>query len=130
GIMEATANSDQITLRNKEDTLTLDEDSKEHIMGDMYFKTADDSDNLRFYPMVEYTISGEEPTPQPDTIPATDTDGDGVPDVWDADNSTPAGYWVNPHGIGRMWGDMNGDGWLTSVDALLILQAAAGKIGL
>jgi len=25
---------------------------------------------------------------------------------------------------------MNGDGWLTSVDALMILQAAAGKTGL
>ena len=56
--------------------------------------------------------------------------GDGVPDVWDADNSTPAGYWVNSDGIGRMWGDMNGDGRLTSVDALMILQAAVGKIEL
>ncbi len=99
-------------------------------MGDMYFKTADDSDNLRFYPFVERTIGGVAPTPPPATIPATDTDGDGVPDVWDADNSTPAGYWVNPQGIGRMWGDMDGDGWLTSVDALMILQAVAGKIGL
>ena len=57
----------------------------------------------------------------------TDTDGDGVPDVWDADNSTPAGYWVNSDGIGRMWGDMNGDGRLTSVDALMILQMAVGR---
>ena len=65
-----------------------------------------------------------------DTISAADTDGDGVPDVWDVDNSTPSGYWVNPQGIGRRWGDMNGDGKLTSVDALMILQAAAGKIGL
>ena len=54
----------------------------------------------------------------------TDTDGDGVPDVWDTDNSTPAGYWVNSDGVGRRWGDMNGDGKLTSVDALMILQAA------
>ena len=58
----------------------------------------------------------------------TDTDGDGVPDVWDVDNSTPPGYWVNSHGVGRMWGDMNGDGKLTSVDALMILQAAARGI--
>jgi len=65
-----------------------------------------------------------------DTISAADTDGDGVPDVWDVDNSTPSGYWVNSDGIGRRWGDMNGDGELTSVDALMILQAAAGKIGL
>ena len=62
------------------------------------------------------------------TIPDTDTDRDGVPDVWDADNSTQEGYWVNPQGIGRMWGDMNGDGKLTSVDALMILQAATGRI--
>jgi outer membrane protein assembly factor BamB len=46
----------------------------------------------------------------PVTCIPTDTDGDGVPDVWDVDNSTPAGYWVNSQGIGRMWGDMNGDG--------------------
>ncbi|PXF60054.1 MAG: hypothetical protein C4B59_10075 [Candidatus Methanogaster sp.] len=65
-----------------------------------------------------------------DFIPATDTDGDGVPDVWDMDNSTSTGYWTDPQGIGRMWGDMNGDGKLTSVDALMILQAAVGKISL
>jgi hypothetical protein len=64
------------------------------------------------------------------TISATDSDNDGVPDVWDLDNSTPAGYWVNSDGIGRMWGDMNGDGKLTSVDALMILRAAVGKIDL
>jgi hypothetical protein len=29
-----------------------------------------------------------------------------------------------------MWGDMNGDGKLTSADALMILQAAAGAIKL
>jgi hypothetical protein len=53
-----------------------------------------------------------------------------VPDVWDVDNSMQEGYWVNPQGIGWMWGDMNGDGWLTSADAPMILQAVAGKIGL
>ena len=42
------------------------------------------------------------------TEPNTDTDGDGVPDVWDLDNSTPTGYWTDPQGVGRMWGDMNG----------------------
>ena len=62
-----------------------------------------------------------------DIIIITDTDHDGVPDVWDMDNSTPAGYWVNSDGVGRMWGDMNGDGRLTSVDALMILQTAVGR---
>jgi len=57
-----------------------------------------------------------------------DTDNDGVPDMWDLDNSTPAGYWTDSDGRGRMWGDMNGDGKLTSADALMLLQAVIGKI--
>ena len=121
GAMEvSTASSAEIVLTNDATTIDLDLDTREHIMGDVYFKTADDdaNDHIRFYPYVEYT--------EPDT----DTDGDGVPDVWDADNSTPAGYYVNSNGIGRRWGDMNGDGVLTSVDALMILQAAVGKIEL
>ncbi len=59
-------------------------------------------------------------------IPSADTDNDGVPDAWDKELDTPAGRWVNQQGIGRMLGDMNGDGELTSVDALMILQAAVG----
>jgi len=59
-------------------------------------------------------------------IPAADADNDGVPDAWDKELDTPAGRWVNQQGIGRMLGDMNGDGELTSVDALMILQAAVG----
>ena len=59
-----------------------------------------------------------------------DIDDDGVPDIWDLDNSTPAGYWTDSDGRGRMWGDMNGDGKLTSEDALLLLQAVVGKIDL
>ncbi len=57
-----------------------------------------------------------------------DIDDDGVPDIWDLDNSTPAGYWTDSDGRGRMWGDMNGDGKLTSADALMLLQAVVGKI--
>ncbi len=94
-------------------------------MGNMYFETADD-DILRFYPF----IGGEETEEEEDTIPAIDTDNDGVPDAWDLDNSTPAGYWTDADGCGRMWGDMNDDGELTSVDALMILQAVVGKIDL
>ena len=57
-----------------------------------------------------------------------DIDDDGVPDIWDLDNSTPADYWTDSDGRGRMWGDMNGDGKLTSADALMLLQAVVGKI--
>ncbi|MEA3323774.1 MAG: hypothetical protein U9Q37_01350 [Euryarchaeota archaeon] len=57
-----------------------------------------------------------------------DIDDDGVPDIWDLDNSTPAGYWTDSDGRGRMWGDMNGDGKLTSADAFMLLQAVVGKI--
>nr|QNO47099.1 hypothetical protein ONOHIMFI_00025 [Methanosarcinales archaeon ANME-2c ERB4] len=57
-----------------------------------------------------------------------DIDNDGVPDMWDLDNSTPADYWTDSDGRGRMWGDMNGDGKLTSADALMLLQAVVGKI--
>nr|QNO42347.1 major S-layer protein [Methanosarcinales archaeon ANME-2c ERB4]QNO43115.1 major S-layer protein [Methanosarcinales archaeon ANME-2c ERB4]QNO45237.1 major S-layer protein [Methanosarcinales archaeon ANME-2c ERB4] len=131
GAMEVmTASTSMLVLKNDETTIDLDPGTTEHIMGDMYFKTADDDTAIRFYPFVERTIGGEEPTPPPETIPATDSDHDGVPDVWDADNSTQEGYWVNPQGIGRMPGDMNGDGRLTSVDALMILQATVGKIDL
>ena len=124
-----TADGTTVILRN-DNSIVLYGDEVIDVCGGVKFNVADDDDTIRFYPFVERTIGGEEPTPPPGTIPDTDTDRDGVPDVWDSDNSTPAGYWVNPQGIGRMWGDMNGDGWLTSVDALTILQAAAGNIGL
>ncbi len=63
-------------------------------------------------------------------INITDSDGDGVIDILDWDNNTPSEYWTDSHGRGRMWGDMNGDGELTSADALMILQAAASAIKL
>jgi S-layer protein (TIGR01567 family) len=126
GNMEVkTASSSQIVLKNDGD-IDLTKNTDVEIMNDMYFKVAD-SDTVRFYPFVERTINGTVPTP-PETIPADDVDDDGVPDVWDMDNSTPQGYWTDSDGIGRRWGDMNGDGKLTSVDALMILQAVAGKI--
>lgn len=80
------------------------------------------------------TVGTEESNPPRPPIPtyirSIDTDDDGVPDVWDMDNSTPTEYWTDRQGVGRMWGDMNGDGKLTSVDALMILQAAAEAISL
>jgi len=125
GVMEVTdAQASHITLENKDTAVTLDQDSTVDIFGNLKFKVAD-SDTLRFYPMVEYVIGegvAEEPKP-----PFPDTDGDGVPDSWDLDNSTPAGYWTDSRGRGRMFGDMNGDGKLSSVDALMILQYAVGK---
>jgi len=61
GAMEVmTANGNEIILKNEDNTLDLSKDTTEHIMGKMYFKTADDADHIRFYPLVEYTI-GEAP---------------------------------------------------------------------
>ncbi len=121
-----TASSAGLILRNDE-TIDLNAGNTEHIMKDMYFKVAD-NDTVRFYPFVERTIRAAVPEPEEEDI--SDTDGDGVPDVWDKEPGTPQGYMVNSDGVGRKWGDMNGDGKITSVDALTILQAAAGKIGL
>ena len=53
-----------------------------------------------------------------------DSDADGVPDAWDVEPNTPVGYWTDSRGRGRLRGDMNGDGKLSSVDALMILQMA------
>ncbi|MEA1944304.1 MAG: S-layer protein domain-containing protein, partial [Euryarchaeota archaeon] len=129
GAMEAvTVSTTNVVLMNYDTPIDLDRDTTEHIMGNMYFKTADDDTAIRFYPYVEYTIGGG--GGGGGTCNITDSDHDGVPDVWDADNSTTPGHWVNSDGIGRRWGDMNGDGELTSVDALMILQAAVGKIDL
>jgi len=59
GEMEVrTASKSEIVLTNDDNTVDLDADSKEHIMGNMYFIIADNDDEdtvLRFYPMVELT---------------------------------------------------------------------------
>lgn len=120
GVMEVkTASSSHVILRN-DCPLDLDKDSEKHIMGKIYFKTADNDTTLRFYP-----FGG---APPDRTVPVTDFDSDGVPYAWDEEPDTPAGYWTDSGGRGRMLGDMNGDGRLTSVDALMILQAAVGNI--
>jgi hypothetical protein len=136
GSMEVvTASSAGITLINDE-TIDLDAGATEQIMEDMYFRVAD-NDTVRFYPFVERTIneaSGgggcDDICPPDEGYTINDNDRDGVPDIWDKEPSTSVGYWVNSQGIGRKWGDMNGDGKITSADALMLLQAAAGKIGL
>jgi S-layer protein (TIGR01567 family) len=123
-----TASSSQIVLKNDDD-LDLSKNTDVEIMKKMFFKVAD-NDTVRFYPFVEHTIRGAVPAPEEPEESISDADGDGVPDVWDKEPDTPQDYWVNSDGIGRRWGDMNGDGKLTSVDAFMLLQAAAGKIGL
>ena len=57
-----------------------------------------------------------------------DTDNDGVIDLLDQEGDTPPDSWVDRFGRAVMRGDVNGDGKLTSGDALMILQAAAGTI--
>ena len=57
-----------------------------------------------------------------------DIDGDGVIDIWDQENNTQSGFWVNPHGIGRMLGDLNGNGMLDSGDVTLLMRKIAGLI--
>lgn len=57
-----------------------------------------------------------------------DTDKDGVIDVWDRENNTTPGFWVNPLGIGRMLGDMNGNGILDSGDVTILMQKIVGMM--
>lgn len=57
-----------------------------------------------------------------------DTDGDGVVDFWDQDNSTQSGFWVNPVGIGRMLGDLNENGMLDSGDVTMLMQMIVGIV--
>ena len=59
-----------------------------------------------------------------------DTDNDGVIDLLDQEEGTPPDSWVDRFGRAVMRGDVNGDGKLTSADALMILRAAAGAIDL
>lgn len=62
--------------------------------------------------------------------PWTDSDSDGVPDCWDLEDDTPSGYLTDSEGRGYRIGDVNRDGELTSVDALMILQAIVENIEL
>jgi hypothetical protein len=62
--------------------------------------------------------------------PWADSDSDGVPDCWDLEADTPSGYLTDSEGRGYRIGDVNRDGELTSVDALMILQAIVENIEL
>jgi S-layer protein (TIGR01567 family) len=130
GNMEvATISGSQIVLKNDGD-IDLSRNAVVEIMKGMYFRVAD-NDTARFYPFAERTIRGAVSVPEePEEEFISDADGDGVPNLWDKEPDTPRGYLVNSYGIGRKWGDMNGDDRLTSADALMLLQAVAGKIGL
>ncbi len=118
------AGSSGITLKNG--AADLSQNANVEIMGNMHFKVAD-SDTVRFYPYVKRTIGGVSPTP-PTYIPAKDSDRDGVPDTWDKEPDTPDGYRTDSDGRGQRWGDMNRDGRLTSVDAMMLLKMAPGSI--
>ena len=57
-----------------------------------------------------------------------DIDGDGVIDVWDMENDTQSGFWVNPQGIGRLLGDFNDNGMLDSGDVTILMRMIVGLI--
>ncbi|MFZ2410594.1 MAG: S-layer protein domain-containing protein [Candidatus Methanoperedens sp.] len=69
-----TANSTTIELKNKDKSMDLTQDATVDIMGDMKFKVADSSTDLRYYPMVVYQISGGV-TPAGETPGATPAAG-------------------------------------------------------
>ncbi|MCK4811447.1 MAG: hypothetical protein KAS74_04170 [Methanosarcinales archaeon] len=95
GIMEADATTNYINLTNEEDTVDLSQDNKEHIMGNIYFQTADnggtgEDNRLRFYPMVEYT----EPGTYEVRGTVQDFDGPQTEEIeWDATNF--AAFWYD-----------------------------------
>ncbi|MEA1894551.1 MAG: S-layer protein domain-containing protein [Euryarchaeota archaeon] len=61
GAMEVVAAStDEIVLANTE-PIDLDAGARELVMGDMYFVTADDETAIRFCPVLERIIGGDEP---------------------------------------------------------------------
>jgi S-layer protein (TIGR01567 family) len=78
----------------------------------------------------EWRVTDYYAVEQPDEslIPAKDSDRDGVPDAWDKEPDTPDDYRTDSDGRGQRWGDMNRDGRLTSVDAMMLLKMATGSI--
>ncbi|PXF62050.1 MAG: hypothetical protein C4B59_00055 [Candidatus Methanogaster sp.] len=95
GAMEvAIADMGGLVLSNADTSIDLDPGTRKHIMGNMYFDTADDEAVVRFYPVAEYSEPGvyevrgttEELTA---TNPTPDADM-----VWDY--NTFAGLWYGP----------------------------------
>ncbi|MDO9098849.1 MAG: S-layer protein domain-containing protein, partial [Candidatus Methanoperedens sp.] len=64
----ATANASAIQLYNKDKTITLTRDGKIDVMGEIKFRVADNA-ALRYYPMVEYQITGLKPGETPVVTP-------------------------------------------------------------
>ncbi|MCX9083995.1 MAG: hypothetical protein OIN87_04250 [Candidatus Methanoperedens sp.] len=83
----------------------------------------DDADGLLHSLMAPYF-----PLPPPNNSIDGDMDGDGVIDKWDRENNTTPGFWVNPLGIGRMLGDLNGNGILDSGDVTILMQKIVGMM--
>jgi hypothetical protein len=77
GVMKVTeAGDDTIKAWNEDSSVSLSKDSTADIMGNMKFQVAD-SDTARFYPKVDYLITGEgvtaTETPLPPGVTATPT---------------------------------------------------------
>ena len=89
--------------------IDLDAGTRQHVMGDMYFRIADDDAAIRFYPFVEHIITH------------------GADEITTADAVIALQIAVGSRGYDPRW-DVSGDGSVTSLDALMILQAAAGSI--
>ncbi len=117
GNMEViTAGNNQLVLKNKDKTITLTRDGTIDVMGELKFRVAD-SDTLRYYPMVEYEISG--------VVLRGDVNRNGVRDTGDAtlllsyiaELPIPAEYLpILPIG------DMNCNGMIDTGDATMVLR--------
>ncbi len=87
GNMEViTAGDNVITLKNKDRTISLSQDSTVDIMGDLKFKVADSATVVRYYPMVLRK------TPGTYEVRGYVAEGTGT-QAWDA--STFAGFWYD-----------------------------------
>ncbi|MBU3966587.1 MAG: PGF-CTERM sorting domain-containing protein [Euryarchaeota archaeon] len=53
------SNQNPLTLKNSESTISLSSDTTVSVLGEIKLKVADDTSNLRYYPMVEYEIIGD-----------------------------------------------------------------------